>query len=849
MLALAAASCNKEAAVSVSPSDQQIKKAKCRAIVEGQYIVQVSRALADAFCEGTDAAEYFAKAGAIKAERLYPEDPEWEERHREAGLHRWYTVNCNTDIPATKASQGLLDLEDVVYLEPFRNKKSTAIFDDPYFSRQWQYQNLGNKPGYKAGADINVVPVWENYTGGSSDVIVAIVDGGIDMTHPDLASVVVPAGINGSKNFIKNNYTITAHDHGTHVAGTVGAINNNGTGVAGVAGGLDGKGGVRLMSCQVFNNEHEYGSGFYQALTWAADHGAVIAQNSWGDVYENENDALNSGVGAMQGAIDYFIRYAGTDKKGNQTGPMKGGVVIFAAGNDGWRIGWPAAYDGGGKCIAVGSYGAGGTRAYYSNYGDNWCDIAAPGGDQAKGNDILSTLPGGYGSMQGTSMACPHVSGVAALIVSYFGGPGFTNDMLVERLLGGANPDFLPSNAHIGPMVDAYGSFIYGNNWAPERVENYTVTAHGNSIDFEWTVGESTDADKVKAHGYALYASKIQSSIQNLNCKKPSSDVICSLFSTEGKEVSESMEGFLSNLEFNQTYYVAIAGYDYNRNYSALSNVKQIKTKENSAPVVETSYKGDYKVRVTQTLNVDFKVYDPDHHSINVTTTAGSRAASITKTADDTYRLTVVGSKADDGFYKANITATDEYGAKISKDIEYEILPNHAPAVVKNLDDMLVDVLGRTFEINMEEYLVDEDEEVLSFEVSHTNDKIAYINAEGNILYLTSLSWGFDNITISAIDARGASCDLRFKVNVRNPQSDADIYPTQVSDVLYVSGGASADTHIRIFSPTGQLVFDQTLVSSAFAPAAVDMSGFAPGIYTVEVTIDGKTTTRTVVRL
>ena len=117
--------------------------------------------------------------------------------------------------------------------------------------------------------------------------------------------------------------------HGTHVAGTVAARNNNGIGVCGVAGG-DGtpNSGVRIMSTGVFSGKRGQG-GFAKAFVYAADNGAVISQNSWG------NQAPGRTPGSYRDAIDYFIKYAGCDNDGNQLAdsPMKGGVVIIASGN------------------------------------------------------------------------------------------------------------------------------------------------------------------------------------------------------------------------------------------------------------------------------------------------------------------------------------------------------------------------------------------------------------------------------------------------------------------------------------------------------------------------------------
>lgn len=489
--------------------------------VAGVLNVEFTEEMA-AHIEGAAAGEIEAELkeyGIRTLERMFPDAGEWEARHREAGLHRWYRLTYDPEMSCTKAASSFREVPGAAVVEIPRKMHSTAgiPFDDPYSRYMWNLYNPGTLPNAVRGADINVVPVWA-ITGGRKEVIVNVVDAGVNMGHPDLAGVCIPAGADGSRCFVNGHapYTIDADLHGTHVAATIAAINNNGEGACGIAGGLDGKGGVSILVSQIFTEDDEGetdGQGdSSQGIVWGADHGALISQNSWGYTYDSEEEARDDVIPAsFKAAVDYFIKNAGCDANGNQVGLMKGGIVLFAAGNDAWAYGHPADYE---PVIAVGAVGPGGRRATYSNYGP-WVDICAPGGDIEAFNNrneamICNAAGDGYYFMQGTSMACPHVSGVAALMISAYGGPGFTNDDLKDMLISGANYNF-GVGEKIGPLVDAYGAYeAYGPEKAPVIVADYEgdyrIKGH-EKLDVVYTVlSKNRVLDiKVEADGTAEY--------------------------------------------------------------------------------------------------------------------------------------------------------------------------------------------------------------------------------------------------------------------------------------------------------------------------------------------------------
>lgn len=512
---------------------------------DGQLLLCLTEAAADAFAAG-DRSLCEGVSGVMSVKSFAPvfNSPADDEVARRHNLHRWFSVEFDGADLRTAASR-LSSFEAVAKVQ-FNKKLRPASdcritpytphlgqmaagdqpFNDAMLGDQWHLINTGSahvSNSSVAGGDVAVKDAWR-LTGGDPRVVVAIIDSPVKYDHPDIAPNMwknekeVPGnGVDDDGNGYvddiygwnceRNNGEINwssknASGHGTHVAGIVAAVNGNGTGVCGVAGGTGNGDGVRMMSCQIF--EGGVSSNLRAsavAFEYAARNGASVAQCSFGLIgagYKNDGEYEMS-YGAEHDAIEYFM-----DKDMNNSDILDGNIVIAAAGNE--RVDYSSYPAGLQNVVSVTALGPDYLPAVgYTNYGPG-CNIAAPGGDFYCGDitdvtknrsRVLSTFINtavddnvgtghDYVYMQGTSMACPCVSGVAALGLSYAYkvGKTFTREEFISMLLTSVNG----INAVNRNFIDGYKEkfYIEGGKYEYVDMKSYVGGKMGTGAVDAW---------------------------------------------------------------------------------------------------------------------------------------------------------------------------------------------------------------------------------------------------------------------------------------------------------------------------------------------------------------------------
>ncbi len=354
------------------------------------------------------------------------------------------------------------------------NERYSLFEDEPSPNdldpRQWALENTGQSGG-TPGADIGAREGWEITTGNGEDgPIIAILDTGMDLDHPDLRNNLwtnpqeiagngldddgngIVDDIHGYNAYDNNGDPSDGHSHGTHVAGIIAAEGNNDLGIVGV------NWQARLMPIKIFSDAGSTTADtIVRGVFYAEDHGATIANNSWGGGY---NEVLAK---VFEESPMLHVSAAGNNGRNTDLGPL-----------------YPAGYRGN-HIVSVAATDHNDERAEFSNYGKFQTDVAAPG------QDILSTVPDDYGFKSGTSMATPHVTGAAGLIASQF--PEATPGQVRARLIYNSELDpKLTEVSNSGGRIDLAKSLE--TDTIPPAVPNdlRMTDLNPETFNLQWTV-------------------------------------------------------------------------------------------------------------------------------------------------------------------------------------------------------------------------------------------------------------------------------------------------------------------------------------------------------------------------
>jgi hypothetical protein len=439
----------------------------------------------------------------------------------------------------------------VEYIEPNYEIQLDVTPNDPRFSELYAMRNTGQTGG-TAGADIKATQAWDLFTG-DPNLKVGVIDTGVDYNHPDLAANIwtnpgeIPGNsidddgngyvddVHGYDFFNNDGDPFDDNSHGTHVSGTIAAAGNNNVGVVGV------NWSAKIVAIKFLSGGGSGSTaGAIAGVNYAITVGVRLTSNSWGGGAFSQ--ALLDAINAAGAAGQLFIAAAGNSSANTDVSPH-----------------YPSAYDSP-YIVSVAATDHNDNLASFSNYGATTVDIAAPG------VNILSTFPGNtYGSISGTSMATPHVSGVAALTWGRY--PALTNMQVKTLILAAADPKpQLAGKCLTGGRLNAFMTIAEPDETPPGTIADLTTTNPGsNTMGLAWTA-TGDDGTTGRASRYDIRYSTMPIDAGNFDGATPVTGPDPLPFGS-----AESFE--VGGLAFSTPYYFAVKALDEFSNAGPISNI------------------------------------------------------------------------------------------------------------------------------------------------------------------------------------------------------------------------------------------------------------------------------------
>lgn len=851
----------------------------------------------------------------VKVEQVFDMNNEYANLKRTRGLDRWFMLKFdkhtsvnkvidelkrNPNIETVHGSIKVMPSKvnytpitrapiNIRRMQPANNGTGYLNFTDPFLKYQWHYTTTNEVyMTFKPGADINLFDAWTKETG-DPHVVVAVMDSGIDFTHEDLIGSAwegkdpeTGQTIHG-RNFWAaetgngNPNDIIPGGHGTHVAGTIAARNNNNIGVCGIAGGNGNKNsGVRLMSCEIYGhdgkNETATTAYIVKAFEFAAEHGASIMNCSWGYAFDrskylnNENfqRIFQNQFKLLKEGIDYFTDIAGCDAKGNKKPDayMKGGLIFFASGNDSqYDIEMiPASYQ---RVVAVGATNSQGIPTDYMDKGP-WVDILAPGGTTEENNvyqGVLSTVPRTfvngktgpypntdftlpqnslYAYAQGTSMATPHVTGIAALVVSKFGknNPKFTNEDLRRRILNAVKPESpyaVKTDANLaGKMgvgfIDANFALADAETQKPIaptiKVTDYSQHPTSGYYDAAITWKVTADNDALNQQKTA-FAYDIKLYKKDDMAKPVQAYTQYSYNLQQGAQMEQQFTGLDTDVE----YVVKMIARDRFNNASP-EVTAHFKTRLNHAPMFTTTIPQPLRLLDTQPFyHQVLPVKDADGHTWTYTTTDLPKGVEL-KRIENKFDLLIKTDKT--GTYQFAVTLTDQLGGQTTQTFAYQVVEHTAPNVNAPISDVSLFEHDRDVNIDLSNVFATTSGMPIKFVVTTDNPHVVKAALKANQLTLTPKAKGIATVTLTAIDGTKQN-STSFTVRVTNSHATDvhALYPIPAHSYIKALMHSNVDrVEAMVTTVYGQKVIEKTLIPNGSTnEITLGIDRLAPGTY------------------